>query len=187
MTGAAHAHDILDAMCLLPRVRFAGTVWRVAREKDDPAAGGKSRSRWCDMTFDVLYAAMSREAAIQETYAVLAAQPVFPAARYLCYELAVTTTNSLEFASSTDFKALARAAGGPDGGEASAEAIASAAYFLGFDGLIAPNPRWKCQDVVLFTERLAPAQIQLTGTAPKAIDWQAWRKHKRLAPRTRAR
>jgi hypothetical protein len=176
MTGAAHAPDLLDAMCLLPRIRFAGTVWRVVRDKDDPAAGGKSWSRWCDMTFDVLYATASRDAAIQEAYDVLSAQPVFPSARYLCFELAVTTDNSLEFASLADLASLA-----------TPEAIASAAYFLGFDGLIAPNPRWKCQDVVLFTERLAPAQIQLTGTVPKAIDWQAWRKHKRLAPRTRAR
>jgi hypothetical protein len=49
-----------------------------------------------------------------------------------------------------------------------------AAYFLGFDGLIAPGARWACLNLVLFTERLAPQ----SGTAGAATEimWNAWRK-----------
>jgi len=41
-----------------------------------------------------------------------------------------------------------------------------AAYFFGFDGLIAPSARWACLNLVLFTERLAPQ----SGTAGAATE-----------------
>ena len=52
--------------------------------------------------------------------------------------------------------------------------IADVAYFLDFDGLIAPSARWACLNLVLFTERLAPQ----SGTAGAATEimWNAWRK-----------
>ncbi len=54
--------------------------------------------------------------------------------------------------------------------------IAEAAFFLGFDGLIAPSARWRCLNFVLFTERIAPQQIEVLSTECKPIDWRLWRK-----------
>jgi RES domain len=52
--------------------------------------------------------------------------------------------------------------------------IAEAAFFLGFDGLIAPSARWRCLNLVLFTERLAPDQIAIESSEAAPIDWDAW-------------
>jgi hypothetical protein len=54
------------------------------------------------------------------------------------------------------------------------QAIGDAANFLGFDGLIAPNARWPCQNLVIFIDRLAPADLAIRSSA--AINWTAWRK-----------
>ena len=57
--------------------------------------------------------------------------------------------------------------------------IADAAYFLGFDGLIAPCARWECLNAVLFTDRISPGDIEIVEREPDAIDWEAWRKRTR--------
>ena len=52
--------------------------------------------------------------------------------------------------------------------------IADAAFFLGFDALLAPSARWPCSNLVLFTDRLAPQQIEVAGE-PQPIDLERWR------------
>jgi len=59
------------------------------------------------------------------------------------------------------------------------QAIADAAYFLGFDGLIAPSAGWKCQNLVLFSDQMAPDRIEVTKTPSAPISWEAWRKSTR--------
>ena len=54
-----------------------------------------------------------------------------------------------------------------------------AACFLGFDGLIAPSARWPAQNAMLFTDRIAPAELILVESDRKLIDWRAWRKAQR--------
>lgn len=57
--------------------------------------------------------------------------------------------------------------------------IADAAYFLGFDGLIAPNARWSCLNFILFTDRIPPGQVQTTEPPETSISWEDWRKRTR--------
>ena len=54
--------------------------------------------------------------------------------------------------------------------------IADAAFFLGFDGLIAPSARWPCSNFVLFTDRIPPGLLDLAKTSEAPIDWSDWRK-----------
>jgi hypothetical protein len=51
--------------------------------------------------------------------------------------------------------------------------IGDAAAFLGFDGIIAPSARWHCQNLVLFSELLAPGDLTVVESEP--VDWDAWR------------
>jgi hypothetical protein len=51
--------------------------------------------------------------------------------------------------------------------------IGDAAAFLGFDGIIAPSARWHCQNLVLFSDRLAPGDV--TVIESELVDWDAWR------------
>ena len=54
--------------------------------------------------------------------------------------------------------------------------IADAAAFLGFDGIIAPNARWKCLNLIIFSDRISPQDLALRSST--LIDWDVWkRKH----------
>src|SRR5687767_14502597 len=88
---------LIDALDALPRTRFEGTVWRVAREGRDPLQCSASGGRWDDGSFDVLYTSLERDGAIAEMYFhLMRGQPVFPSkSRYALFELEVTLSEVL--------------------------------------------------------------------------------------------
>jgi hypothetical protein len=51
--------------------------------------------------------------------------------------------------------------------------IAETAHFVGFDGLIAPNARWSCMNVVLFSDRVGPSAVEMVKDHGP-IDWDKW-------------
>lgn len=168
--------ELLDALDALPRIPFEGTVWRAVREGRGPLQGHPSGGRWDPGTFDVLYTSLEGDGAVAEIHFHLSRQPVFPSGlSYRLHEIAVRTTKTLCFA---DLSALVPL--GVDSaryGEIlypSTQAIGDAADFLGFDALIAPNARWPCQNLVIFTDGLTPADLEFRSAV--AIDWMAWRK-----------
>lgn len=173
--------ELLDAVDALPRESFRGTAWRVVREGRDPLIGSPSLSRWCNGAFDVLYTSLELDGALAEIFSLLSSQPVFPSRPiWAAYELDVATTRSLRLANV--------AALGKFGVETSTyrerryeqtQALADAAYFLDFDGLIVPSARWDCLNLVLFTSRLAPEDLALAKPEGEPIDWQGWRKRAR--------
>ena len=57
------------------------------------------------------------------------------------------------------------------------QAIAAAAHFLEFDGLLVPSARFACNNLALFTDRVSqPGQLQLVSS--EDVDWVTWRKKK---------
>jgi hypothetical protein len=58
---------------------------------------------------------------------------------------------------------------------AATQAIAAAAYFLEFDGLIVPSARFECANLVIFTERVP--LLTLVESLP--VDWEEWRRRQR--------
>ena len=143
----------------------------------DPIQAAASRSRWCNGVFDVLYTSLRRDGAIAEIHALLKMQPVFPSGmRWFVHELKVSADQTLRLA---DLKTLATL-----GVETAlytgrdyrrTREIADAAYFLGFDGLIAPSARWDCLNAVLFTDRISPERMSIKASDPEPIDWRGWR------------
>jgi hypothetical protein len=173
--------ELLDAIDAFPREPFEGEVWRVVPEGREPALGRASLSRWCDGTFDVLCTSLERDGAIAEIHALLSLQPVFPSKlRWFVHKLKVAAAQTLKLA---DLVTLSRlgvdAPRYTDRDYSRTQLIADAAYFLGFDGLIAPSARWSCLNVVLFMDRLAPQQIEVLGGDESPIDWSRWRKRRR--------
>ena len=167
---------LIDAIDALPRRPFAGQVWRVVRAGRDPALGAPSHSRWCNGTFDVLYTSLERDGALAEIHAFLALQPVFPSKiQWDCHALTVTAQRTLRIA---DFAALEKL--GVDTARYTGrdykqtQAIADAAYFLDFDGLLAPSARWACDNLMLFTDRLGAGAVK-AGKAER-VEWAGWRK-----------
>jgi RES domain len=51
------------------------------------------------------------------------------------------------------------------------QAIAAAAYFLEFGGLIVPSARFDFQNLVIFTERTT----ELVLKKSEGVDWGVWR------------
>lgn len=170
--------ELIDAIDALSREPFEGRVWRVVREGRDPAFGGSSLSRWCNGRFDVLYTSFNRDGAIAEIHALLSEQPVFPSKMtWLCYELEARSLKTLRLSDMSTLETL--------GVETSAhrqrrydrtQSIADAAFFLGFDGIVAPSARWNCQNLVIFTDRSGPDDISAVSDRGVAVDWAQWRR-----------
>src|SRR5690606_33171888 len=144
--GAPRDHVLLDAIDALERIPFQGHVWRIVREGRDPTVGHPSGGRWDPGTFDVLYTSCTPDGALAEIHFHLSRQPVFPSkVRYDLHKLNVRARKTLRFA---DMRALATV--GIDEAAyseilyARTQEVGDAAYFLGFDGIIAPSARWPC-------------------------------------------
>lgn len=173
--------DLLDLVDAFAREPFDGRVWRVVRDGRDPMIGAPSLSRWCNGGFDILYTSLERNGAIAEIHALLSLQPVFPSKpKWFCSELRVRAARTLRIA---DLGALQKlgvdTAAYRERRYERTQEIADAAYFFDFDGLIAPSARWDCANLMLFTGKLAPDDIEIVASAPEAIDWRAWRASRR--------
>ena len=168
--------DLLDKVDALPRTPYEGTAWRIAREGRDPLQGYPAAARWDPGTFDVIYTSLAREGSLAEIHFHLSRQPVFPSKLVsVLHRITLRTRRALQLADLSAVEALGVGAdryGELDYGRT--QAIGDAAYFLGFDGLLVPSARWDCQNLVVFTDQLAPEDMAIEESA--VVDWPAWRR-----------
>lgn len=177
---SARIHDrvLLDALEALDPEPFQGEVWCVTRKGREPLRGAAANGRWSSGgECEVLYTSLVRDGALAEIGYRLSLEPVWPSRiEHEIHEMGVEADRVLRFA---DIPALAPLGIDParyrSFDYAASQAIAAAANFLGFDGLIVPNARFDCANLVIFCER-APA-LTLLGTAD--VDWDAWRRQAR--------
>jgi RES domain-containing protein len=181
--GTIRDSGLIDALEALNPAPFKGNVWRVVREGRDPCQCSASGGRWDDSSFDVLYTSKARDGAIAEMHFHLSrGQPVFPSqVRYCLHELNVSLAHALHI---PDLNALASIGldtsryGQVSYNERAQEylktqQIAEVAHFLDFDGIIVPNSRWKCSNVVIFCDRVAPSALENVRDHG-LIDWLSW-------------
>lgn len=188
MGAERRARDLalLDAIDAMPRRPFTGEVWRACREGRDPLLGAASLSRWCNGAFEVLYTSGERDGAVAEVHAYLTLQPVFPSKLTIhTHRLGATAESILDL---TDEAALAALGLDMtryrDRRYERTQAIADAAFFLGFNGLLAPSARWPCRNLVLFTDRIPSDRLDLLESEPEPVDWDEWRRLHRGAGRS---
>lgn len=177
-------NTLLDAIEASTATKFEGSVWRVVRGDRDPLQASSPGGRWDDGTFDVLYTSLESDGALAEIYFhIMRGQPVFPSQMaFRLYELRVALGRVLAL---TDMTALA--AFGVDVAKYGSfqyarkyeeyprlQDIGEAAHFLDFDGLIAPSARWECQNLVVFTDRVAPDALSIANEHGQ-VDWDAWK------------
>lgn len=98
----------------------------------------------------------------------LALEPVWPSRlRHDIHELAASSERTLRFA---DVAALVPP--GVDGARyesfdyGATQALAAAAHFLEFDGLLVPSARHGSANLVLFMDRVVPGSIEVRSTEP---------------------
>ena len=96
---------------------------------------------------------------------------------FMVHEIAVRTKSTLKFADLSQLQPL-----GVKTEEYAqvlyerTQEIGDAAAFLGFDGIIAPSARWKCLNLVIFSDRVEPDDLELKGSS--VIDFAAWRRER---------
>jgi RES domain-containing protein len=178
MPGARKPRDpaLLDALDAFKRVSYTGDTWRVVRDGRDPLQGNASGGRWDPTLFDVLYTSLNPTGAVAEVNFHLSRQPVFPSKiRYGLHRIRVRTAKILRL---PDLAAMV-----PLGVDPAryreilyepTQAIGDAAYFLGFDSIIAPNARWSCDNLILFTDQIAVADLEVIESSE--VKWPEWRK-----------
>jgi hypothetical protein len=177
-SGRIHDRVILDSLEALDTQPFNGTVWRVTRKGREPLRGAAAHGRWSSSgEFEVLYTSLERDGALAEIGYRLSLEPVWPSRiEHEIHAIGAEVERALRFA---DVASLA-----PFGIDIAryrtfeyeaSQALAAAAHFLEFDGLIVPNARFDCGNLILFVER-APA-LTLIETHP--VDWAAWRRNRR--------
>ncbi|MEM6301371.1 MAG: RES family NAD+ phosphorylase [Pseudomonadota bacterium] len=159
-------NDLLDAIQAISPVEFSGPTWRVVRDGRDPLVASRAGGRWDDGTFDVLYTSEMRKGAIAETrFYIMKGQPVAPSKpSYRLFELRCTLSSALKLLDLSALQAL-----GVNTSRFGAacytqrrteytrtQEVGEAAFFLGFDGLVVPNARYTCLNVVLFDRAIDP-------------------------------
>lgn len=166
--------ELIDAIDSLGRRTFDGEVWRVVSKDRDPLVGFPSGGRWDPGEFDVLYCSLQKSAAIAEIHYHLSQLPIFPSKEFVVHQISVNIKDVLEFESLEMLTGLGVAADRYDEllYERTQE-IGDVVAFLGFEGLIAPSARFDAKNLVLFTDRVEPAALEVKASEP--VDWVKWR------------
>lgn len=178
MTPVARVHDraLLDALEALDPAPFAGEVWRITRKGRDPLRGAAANGRWSlSGGFEVLYTSLEHDGALAEIGYRLGLEPVWPSrTEHEIHRIAAATERNLRFVDVASLSPL-----GVDPARyqsldyAATQAVAAAAHFLEFDGLVVPSARHACLNLVVFLDRLDGGSLDLRES--QAVDWAAWR------------
>jgi len=190
MAGHGRVHDraVLDALEAISPESLVGSAWRVTRSGTDPPRhplrGSSAHGRWSPGgDVEVLYTSLERDGALAEIGFRLSLEPVWPSRiEHALHEITVNTQRSLRFPDVRSLSGLGVDVGRYESFDYSAtQAIAAAAHFLEYDGLIVPSARYDCLNLVVFVDRLAPdGHMEVRRSEP--VDWAEWR---RVRGRTR--
>jgi hypothetical protein len=176
-----HDRELLDALESRPSEAFSGEIWRVTAKGRDALRGSTAGGRWSPPDeFEVLYTSLARAGALAEIGYRLSLEPVWPSRlEHELHRITARTDNSLRFADRGSLSALAVDVRRYVSFEYSVtQAIAAAAFFLDFDGLIVPSARSIEPNLVVFTERLDVGE-RLKVETSEPVDWPAWRSQHR--------
>jgi hypothetical protein len=179
--GRVHDRSVLDALEKLDPEPFDSDVWRVVRKGRDPLRGSSANGRWgAPGELEVLYTSEQRDGALAEVGFRLSLEPVWPSLiQHQIHVLAVRAERTLRLVEMRELANLGVDISRYESFEYGAtQAIAAAAHFLEFDGMLVPSARFACSNLVLFTDRVShTGHLQLVSS--EDVDWPDWRKKKR--------
>jgi RES domain-containing protein len=171
---------VLHDLALLERLggfeteRFDGEVFRATRRSLDPLATSTSGGRWMPKGHaPVLYTSLLRKGALAEIsyhWSQLTPRPGKPAA---LHRLGVSAERRLRLLRANLDDLDVDLAKYDSINYRRTQEIGAAVNFLGCDGLMVPSARWRCENLVIFTENHALTS-RLEVLSSEEIDWQAW-------------
>ena len=173
---------LLDAIEAETSTTFSGPVWRVVTDGFDPLHPSRAGGRWDDGSFDVLYTSASRDGAMAESWFHAAkGQPIIPSkvAKRL-FQMEADLHRVLDLSSNDKLASLGvnMAAYGrlsyiqrieeyP-----SLQQVSEVAFFHEYQAVIVPSARWPATNVVIMTEHISLAQLEIV--ADELVDLGAW-------------
>jgi len=172
-----HDRVLLDLLEQHAGEAFVGDVWRVTRTGREALAGSTAPGRWCPGgDAQVLYTSLERDGALAEIGFRLSLEPVWPSRiTHEIHRIEARTGCSLRFPDVAALQPLGVDAARWQGLDyAATQAIAAAAHFLEFDGLIVPSARAACVNLVVFLANLG-AGCGLAVSDTSEVDWSSWR------------
>jgi RES domain-containing protein len=176
-----HDRELLDALEALPSEAFSGETWRVTAKGRDALRGSTAGGRWSPPgEFEVLYTSLARAGALAEIGYRLSLEPVWPSRlEHEVHRITARTNCSLRLADMNCLSTLGVDVRRYTNFEYSVtQAIAAAAFFLDFDGLIVPSARSTELNLVIFTEELDRGErLKIKATEP--VDWSVWQSQHR--------
>jgi hypothetical protein len=179
--GRVHERAILDALEATGPVPFEDDVWRVTVKGRDALKGSGADGRWSPAgKFEVVYASLESEGAVAEIGYRLFLEPVWPSRmEHEIHRIDLHLDRTLRLADLLELSRLGVDAAKYESFDYLAtQAIASAARFLEFDGLIAPSARHEGSNLAVFLDRIGKnARLEVVETKP--VDWPDWRKNKK--------
>ncbi|PPF91340.1 hypothetical protein C5C03_00525 [Clavibacter michiganensis] len=178
MSGTA-ADDLLERVDAAPRVPWSGDAFRYTAARRDPLSGAGARihgGRWNPPgIFSALYLGVPASACMAELERAAQSQGLTPetllAVPYKVHTLAVSGVTVLDL---RDPAALASVGLTPadiagDDWEP-CQALGHAAWFLGFDGVLASSASGTGSVLTLFEGRLGPGQLRLSASEVLTVD-----------------
>jgi hypothetical protein len=125
----------------------------------------------------VLYTSLTRDGALAEIGYCLSLEPVWPSRlEHDIHRIEARTTRTLRFADVTALTPLGVDAARWQTFEYGAtQAIAAAAHFLEFDGLVVPSARASCANLVVFLDQVEP-RCRFGVVSAEPVNWVAWRR-----------
>ena len=174
---------LIDALDTREAAQFSGTLWRVVTTGLDPLRPGRSGGRWDDGSFEVLYTAVERDGALAEAhFHAYKGQPVLPSKiSKTLHKIDANLSRVLDLTGDGVLSGIGanmaqygrlhyveRESEYP-----SLQQIAEVAFFLEFEGILVPNARWSCSNLVIFNERIRPDQLIVSAKEPVELaKWQ---------------
>ncbi len=167
---------LLDKLDSFESTHFSGEVWRVTWATRDALTGSSGGGRWSpDGGFEAVYASLEADGACAEAHYHLSRAPVFSSLKVVLNKIRVGLDSVLKL----DIEQLQQLGileplANRVNYEISQQ-VGAAAHLLDYEGLIVPNARWDCLNLVLFLDRL-DINKKLEYLEDNPIDLPAWHK-----------
>jgi RES domain-containing protein len=174
--GRVHDRTILDALEALVPIQFRGSVWRVAPKGRDGMRGTSAHGRWSPSgELEVLYTSLERAGALAEIGYRLSLEPVWPSRlEHQIHRIRAQTERTLQIADVAGLAPLGVDISRYDSFDYTVtQAVAAAAHFLEYDGLMVPSARHASANLVVFMDRGGAGSLTIESSAD--VDWTAWR------------
>lgn len=179
MPAPSRVHDraVLDALEAIDPISFDAEVWRIVRKGREPLRGSSAHGRWsAPGEFEVLYTSTARDGALAEVGYRLSLEPIWPSQlQHEVHKIRVKASRVLKLLRMEDLAVL-----GIDAARfntfdySSTQAIAAAAHFLQFEGILVPSARCQHPNLILFVDRVVrDGDMELLSS--EDVNWEKWK------------